>query len=174
MRNFQRLMPVALVMVLLSSVSCSAGGGKASKGTHEMGELVQIGAIVYNVLEVDWLTELGGEQPKVPQGRFASIRLSMTNAGNREISMPLLQLEDGKGNSFMELAEVQGVPEWLGVLRNLGPTETVTGRIVFDVKPQAYQLRLTDGGKPDEERVSLVNIPLRIQEKQPLAVEGRQ
>ena len=88
--------------------------------------------------------------------------------------MPLLQLEDGQGRSFMELADVQGVPEWLGVLRNLGPTETVTGRIVFDVKPQEYQLRLTDGGKPDDERTTQVTIPLRIQEKQPLAVEGKQ
>jgi hypothetical protein len=72
----------------------------------------------------------------------------------------------------MELAEIEGVEEWLGVLRNISPAETIQGRIVFEFTPKNYLLRVTDAGEPDRERFAVVYIPLRLDQKAPVSLEG--
>jgi hypothetical protein len=47
----------------------------------------------------------------------------------------------------------------LGILRTLNPTETKDGRILFDVPPGTYSLRITDGGSQESERTALVALP---------------
>jgi hypothetical protein len=137
-----------------------------------MGERIQAGNLIYTILEVDWLEQISGTVPKESNSKFAVVRLSVTNAGNKEMSLPMLQLVDDKGNGVMELAEIEGVEEWLGVLRNISPAETIQGRIVFEVTPKNYLLRVTDAGEPDRERFAMVNIPLRLDQKAPVSLEG--
>jgi hypothetical protein len=84
----------------------------------------------------------------------------------------MLQLMDEKGNGTMELSEVEGVQEWLGVLRTISPAETIQGRIVFEVPPKNYRLRVTDAGEPDQERFAMVNIPLRLEQRAPVSLDG--
>jgi len=155
---------------MLGSQGC-AGRGDVATTVHQMGERVQIGPLIYTVLEVEWLSQLGSENPKSPQApenKFAVIRLTITNSGNREISLPLLQIEDEKGNRYMELAEVQELDEWMGVLREISPAETMQGKIVFELKPQSYRLRLTNAAEPDVERFAYVTIPLRLDVTPPI------
>ena len=156
---------------MLASQGCTGRGGETGATVHQMGERVQTGALIYTVLEVEWLSQLGSENPKspqVPENKFAVIRLTITNSGNREISLPLLQIEDEKGNQYMELAEVEGVDEWLAVLREISPAETLQGKIVFELKPRNYRLRLTNAAEPDLERFAHVTIPLRLDATPPM------
>jgi len=165
----------APIVVFVWLAACSTGSGSARK-LHHLGERVQLGSIVYNVLEAEWHNELGaGPNTRVPKNRFLILRLNITNAGNREVNIPLFQLEDLKGNTTMELQEGDGVEEWLGILRNLGPTETVQGRVIFDIEGADCQLLLSDGGDPDKEKLAYVRIPLKVKESGPLAapLEGK-
>lgn len=136
---------------------------KASKTPHAMGERVQVGPLVYTVLEADWENELGdGANARIPKNRFLVIRLSVQNAGSKELTLPLLMLEDDKRQETLELDNGQGVEDWMGLLRHVTPANTIQGRIVFDVPVAPYQLRLTDAAELENERTAYVSIPLKL------------
>jgi hypothetical protein len=168
-----RLAPMGVIAALLAMTGCLGQGGRVTTTVHHMGERVQVGPLIYTILDVEWRSQTGSsDSPVVPQGKFALIRLSITNAGSREISVPLLEIEDAKGSTFQETTEAKGVDEWLGYLREVRPAETIHGRIVFDLQPGEYRLRVSSGGPPDSERIALVGIPLRFEESAPLPVQG--
>ena len=128
-----------------------------------MGDRVQVGGLIYTITEAEWVGHIGTEeQPRLPKDRFVIIRLSVTNAGSREIALPFLRLEDETSEGVLELSEVVGVPEWLGILRNINPADTLQGRIVFDTRPVESFLRVTDGGDLDREITALVRIPVKF------------
>lgn len=128
-----------------------------------MGERVQVGPLVYTVLEADWENELGdGANSRIPKNRFLVIRLSVQNAGSKELTLPLLTLEDDKRQETLELDNGQGVEDWMGLLRHVTPANTIQGRIVFDVPVAPYQLRLTDAAELENERTAYVSIPLKL------------
>ena len=158
------------VAALAGILEACGSGAKIPNAVHLMGERVQAGAMFYSVMEADWHDQLGsGSSARVPQGKFCVIRLTITNSGNRETIVPLLHLENEKGESFLELSDAEGVEEWMGPLRPLNPAETLQGRILFDVKPANYLLRVTDGGEPDREKTAQVAIQFKIKESGPLA-----
>lgn len=131
--------------------------------TRKMGELTPVGPVIYNVLETEWRNELGSAVTHSnPKDKFLIVRLSITNSGNQEIAIPLLSVEDIGGNSFMELSEVKGVGNWLGLLRVVSPAQTLQGVIVFDVPAKDYNLRVTDGGDLENERTALIELPLTL------------
>jgi len=153
---------VALVFGLLIAAGCRSTGSQ-SLATFKMGEKVQLGPLVYNITEAEWRAELGADADRrVPANRFLVIRLSITNGGGSDAYVPLLSLIDKDGKEYMELSEVKGVSDWMGVLRQINPAGTEDGRIVFDVPAGPYKLRLTDGGRPGEERLAAVEIPLQL------------
>lgn len=136
---------------------------KASKTSHAMGERVQVGPLVYTVLEADWENELGdGANPRIPKNRFLVIHVTVQNAGSKELTLPLLTLEDDKRQETLELDNGQGVEDWLGLLRQVTPANSIQGRIVFDVPVAPYQLRLTDAADLEDERTAYVSIPLKL------------
>lgn len=141
-----------------------------------MGEDIQLGGVVFNVFETDWLEQLPaeGKPPRVPQSKFLTIRLTVVNNANKEVNIPFMRLEDEAGGSVAELDNGEGVDEWWGVLRALPPGgEHQTHRIVFDVRPGNYFLHLSDGGEPDSEKTAVVSIPFRIQDRSlPAAPSG--
>ena len=167
-----RLQRSALYVPILVVLGAGCGGPeKSTKNVRQMGERVEVGRLVYNILEADWVNQLQqGSSTRIPRGKFLIVRLSVTNSGNQEVSLPSLSLENSSGESFMELSEVEGVEEPLGILRNVAPAETLQGRIMFDVAPVNYTIRLTDGD-PDNEKTAYVEIPLRLSEAGPLSVQ---
>ena len=100
------------------------------------------------------------------------IRVQVLNSGNKEVTVPLLNLEDDNGNNYLELSDGQGVEEWWGVLRTLSPSETQNRRVLFDVRPMNHKLRVTDGGEPDKEQTALVTIPLKLKDAAPLTPDA--
>jgi hypothetical protein len=129
-----------------------------------MGEKVPVGPLIYNVVESGWRTQFGDvlDGLRIPQQRFLSINLSVTNSGGGDVSVPLFTLENANGQSFMELQDGKGVDNWFGLLRTIAPAQTQQGKIIFDVPLASYKLRVTDGAGPGAEKFAWIDIPLRM------------
>jgi hypothetical protein len=133
--------------------------------TYQMGERVNMGHIVYTVFETQWMTQLGeGPTPRVPQHRYFLVRMSATNSSNADVLVPNVTIEDDNGNTYREISNGDGVPQWMGFLRQVKPAEAAQGNVVFDAPPRHYRLRITD---ENEERVALIDIPLSFSAETP-------
>ena len=152
-------------VLMMPFLTSGCGSSRPVDGRiHHMGERVQVGPLIYNVLEAEWKNEMG---QKTPTHRFLVLRLTITNSGGREARPPLLTIVHTSGAEHTELSEVEGLQDWLGLLRRLDPAATEDGRIVFDVASGAYKLRLSDGGEPGQENTAIVEIPLQLETPTP-------
>lgn len=157
----------AVVVALGLCAGCGGDSGLASR-TFTIGSKVQVGPLIYTVVETSWQTDLSTDQgPRIPKNRFLVMRISITNSGGADAAVPLLTLKTQKGEDHLELSDVVGVPNWLGLLRRIAPGDTELGAIVFDVPMAPYLLEVSDGGPPGEERTSLIEIPLQYSPQGP-------
>lgn len=156
----------AMAFGTLVLTGCSCGKSRTEDaliGTFKMGERVQAGKVIYNVLEADWKTALS-EGGRTPQHRFLILRVSMTNSGGEQVSVPAFELQAADGTRYQEVTEnLTGVPDWLGLLRTVRPAATQQGVVVFDAPLAAYKLILSDGADLDEERYAHVEIPVQLE-----------
>ena len=173
-------MTVRLRFLLAGALSCpwlftGCSRENSARIDYAMGERAPIGPLTYTVIESMWQTQLGDIlKLRVPQQRFLLIRLSVTNGGGSELSIPLLQLESYNGQSYRESEDGEGVANWLGLLRTLRPAETLQGQIVFDVPLTSYRLRVPDGAGPGAEKYAWISIPLHMEvDTQPSLPGGR-
>jgi hypothetical protein len=152
----RKLTLTAGMAALLIASSC--GEKAAPPRTYPMGERVQLGHLIYTAFETQWLTQLG-EAPnaRVPQHRFMLLRVSITNAGSTEVLAPSITLVDDAGQSHAEVSGGEGVPQWIGLLRQVKPAESAQGNLVFDVPPKHYKLQVSD---ETEQRIAYIDIPL--------------
>jgi hypothetical protein len=160
-----RRMALGLAAALLGLAGCSReGGSTAPEQVVEMGTAVTVGPLSYTILDQRWHDSLpGGSGARMPNHRFLTLSLSVTNTGSEDAGIPLLSLIGSDGKEYQELSEGEGVTGWMGYIRLVDPAQTEHGRIVFDVPPGAYQLRVSSGGEPESEVTALVNIPFRIE-----------
>lgn len=157
------LLSLALFAALLLT-GCS-GSEKFPVRTYQMGERVTLGPFIYQAFETQWLTHLGDEaSPRIPKHRFFLVRTSIVNSTGNEMMSPNLTLVDDRGESFSELSEGEGVPQWIGYLRQIKPSDSAQGNAIFDAPPRHYKLRVTDD---TGERVALIDIPLSFNAESP-------
>jgi hypothetical protein len=150
------LLAAATAALLLTS--CGSDAKSYPVRTYGMGERIQLGHIVYNVYETQWMTHLGeGVDQRIPQHRFFLIRLSAVNSAGSDVSVPAFSIQDDAGTTYSELSEGTGVPQWVGFLRSVKPAESVQGNALFDAPPRRYKLKIMD---EDNEKSALVDIPL--------------
>ncbi len=127
-----------------------------------MGSRVTVGALIFNVLETRWVRELGQlSDLRRPKHQFLLVRLSVTNAGGAAAGFPMLSLLNDQGEAIPESEDGSSVPEWAGLIRNIDPTDSIIGWILFDAPLQAYNLQLTDG-KLENEATAIVELPFRL------------
>lgn len=125
-----------------------------------MGDKVETGQLIYTVFDTQWLPALkAGDKERVPANRFFVVRLSVLNSGGAETTAPPVSLVDDGGQTFGELPDGEGVPEWLGILRKIKPVDTERGNVVFDVAPQHYKLRVSDDS---EQHTAFIDLPLNF------------
>jgi hypothetical protein len=149
---------------------CSSGKPEADNRTYGMGEPAAVGPLIYNVTDTEWRAQLGeGPTARLPQHRFLLVRLSVTNSGAGISAIPTMALVDTSGQTHLELTDGQGVTEWLGFLRTVSPAQTERGRVVFDVPPNAYRLRVTNDAEPGSEKAALIHLPLELSPAVPSA-----
>jgi hypothetical protein len=154
----------ALGVLLLLICSCSSRSAPTRKSTYRMGERAQVGRLIYIVLDTEWLDRLGDPpNARLPEQRFLTVRVSVTNSGTTLSAVPLLSVSDmSGGRKFSEITDAPAVPEWLGFLRTVKPADTIYGRVVFDVPPAAYQLRISTDAEPENEEFATVDLPLEL------------
>ena len=130
-----------------------------------MGDRVELGRLVYNVFDTQWLTHLG-DMPggRVPNKRFLLVRTSIVNSGGQIATVPTFELVDDRGQTYSELSDGTSVPSWVGFLREIPPADALQGNVVFDVDPAHYKLRIGDEAG---ERLALVNLPLKFEADNP-------
>jgi hypothetical protein len=163
MRPYRSVFIAAAVFDLLLAAGCSSGPDKPR--TFVMGERVELGHIIYTVFETEWMTQLGsGPDAKVPQNRFFLVRLSAVNSGSAEVLVPGMTVVDDDGKAYAEFPNGEGVPNWLGILRQAKPAEAAQGNVVFDAPPRHYKLRLTD---ENEQKTAFVELPLTFNAETP-------
>ncbi len=136
---------------------------------HGMGERVQVGHLIYTVFETQWLTQIGqGLSARVPQNRFFLVRLSVSNSGTGPLSVPAMTVEGDDGNNYSELPNGEGVPQWIGFLRQIKVAEPLMGNVVFDAPARHYKLRVAD---ENDDKFALIDIPLTFNAEIPEPVE---
>jgi len=157
-----------LLAVLLSAaflVSCGDGEQTFPVRTYTMGERIALGQLNYQIFETQWLTHIGdGPDQRVPKNRFFLVRLSVTNSSGKDVIVPNFTIENDNGTSYPEMSEGDGVPQYIGYLRNLKTTGSVTGNALFDVPPRHYKLKIQD---ETGEKTAYVDIPLSFASETP-------
>jgi hypothetical protein len=164
MRHFGSIVSISATAV--AALILSACGSRPSQvRTYSMGEKVEIGHLIYTVFETRWLPQIGeGTAARIPENRFFLVRVNATNSGSAQTTVPNFTIEDDAGNSFSELTNGTGVPQWIGFLREVRPAESAQGNVVFDAPPRHYKLRVSD---ESTERSALVDIPLSFGSETP-------
>lgn len=151
-----------MCLAMCAILSALFAGCTEKARVFQVGERVQTGGAVYTVVDAEWAAELnpGSESAMTPKNRFLIVHVTVNNAGSKEVTVPLLHIVDSNGAEHIEVSEIKGMADWLGILRTLNPTESKEGRIVFDVPLGAYNLRVTDGAEQESERTALVALPV--------------
>lgn len=171
LRAHDALRPRFASAVVLLPVLLIAGCGKKNQSNtaeYNIGDRVQVGHLTYNVLETQWKSQLGTfPAARMPQNDYLLVRVSVTNGGGEEVSVPMLTIQNSAGASFQEMSDGTGVDDWLGVIRRVGAGETDLGWIVFDVPMNGYKLRVTNATAaetdPGDEKAAFVKLPLQMQ-----------
>ncbi len=131
-----------------------------------MGDRVQVGNLIYTVMETNWKSQLTDDPASTaPRNRFLIVKMTITNAGKDDSPIPPMTLTSSSGQTYPEVIEVKDdLPLWFGgLLRQLKAAQSETGVVVFDAPLAAYKLKVTDGGDIDQEKYALIDIPLQLQ-----------
>jgi hypothetical protein len=170
MRRFcLRTSDLRLIWLSAATVLCGFLSGCSLTGSgikvYQMGQRAEVGSIVYTLLEAHWKTQLGeAGAARIPRHRFLLLRVSVTNGSPQKAAIPLMALIAPGGEVYNELAEGEGVSDWLGMLRHVEPVESVTGWVLFDVPRGNYRLRVSDDAfEPEAVKAALIEVPLRFE-----------
>jgi hypothetical protein len=157
-----RLVAAACGLTFVAALAGCSSEGNVPPRVAQMGERVQTGDLVYTVLEAQWYTRFGdGLTARTPEHRFLAVRLSATNSSASAKALPALELVSASGGAYPELGDGTGLSGWFGTIRRLQPAETKEGRLLFDVPPASYRLRISDDTfDPAPHQVAMVEIPL--------------
>jgi hypothetical protein len=148
-----------LVTVLAMQLACMKPAPPVN--VFRLGDKVQTGPLIYNVLDTKWRPQIGeGAASRIPEHRFLIVRLTVTNSGAQELSLPSLSVVDQGGQVYGESLDGREIPYWLGIVRKLKPADTLDGAIVFDLDPKSYKLKLDDGSGVTQ---SMVELPLQFE-----------
>jgi hypothetical protein len=165
MRPFRLVRLLAVVAAAFFFSSCGDSGAKFPVRTYPMGERVPLGHIVYVVFETQWLTQIGeGADARIPQNRFFLVRMSAVNSYGSDVIVPNLMLEDDSGNTYPELSSGEGVPQYIGYLRNVKPADSAQGNALFDAPPRHYKMKISD---ETGEKIAYIDIPLNFVSETP-------
>ena len=158
------------IALLLSFTILACGCGTDAPPARQTkmfqaGEKATVGPLTYTVVDTQTLPRLGDDplNPRVPAERFFLVQVAVSNSGNADAPIPAMTLTDDSGKVYHELADGAGVPNWLGVVRRVGPSQTEHGNVLFDAPATHMKLKVTD--EPDEADV-FVDLPFNFAHEQ--------
>jgi hypothetical protein len=127
-----------------------------------MGEKVQVGRLIYTVMEAEWKHQLG-DGGRMPVHRFLFLRVNMMNNSSATVSVPAFALQAPNGTRYEEVVEgLEHVNNPLNMLRTVAAEQTEQGYVVFDAPVGGYKLVVSDGGEVGNEKFAHVDIPVQL------------
>lgn len=151
-------MRLVLVALLATLFSCSSADKIQPSHTYQLGERTKLGRLTYTVSEKQWQNQFGsGVDARIPQNRFLLLRFSIQNTGAEEAIVPNTQLQDDAGVSYPEVADGEGVSDWIGNTRQVKAGGGIEGYLFYDVPQKHYLLRVEG---EDEKESAFIDIPL--------------
>lgn len=142
------------------TTGCSASSS-AKKGStiYSAGEKAVVGPLTYSVTDTEMTQTLGDDlaTARNAQERFYLVKVTVSNSSSSDQPIPAMTLVDDQGHSIAELADGTNVPNWLGVVRKVGPAQTEQGVVLFDAPTKHYRLRLND---PFDDKEISIDVPL--------------
>jgi hypothetical protein len=156
---------VSVVTISLATAGCASfSKAKNDPVIYAAGDKATVGTLIYNVVDTEVANQLGDpNNERTPQERFFLVKVSVSNSGPEDQPIPAMSLVDDAGHSYTELADGSGVANWLGVVRQVGPTQTEQGYVLFDAPTKHYRLRLNDS--LDEKEIA-IDVPLSFVHEQ--------
>jgi hypothetical protein len=145
------------VSLLLLTAGCSH---KKEVRSVSMGEKAEVGSFVYQAIDTSWPMTLAERTPKE---RFFVVRMTITNTGGTDTTIPGFEVVDDQGNSYPESADGAGLEKWLGMSRKIRVAGTEQADILFDVPPKHYRLRVAD----ENDNFMYIDIPLNLNSEAP-------
>jgi hypothetical protein len=164
----RQLRVTSFTAAVIAGLVLNACGNRSSEPVpiYPLGDKVEVGHIIYRAFETQWLTQIPQDPtPRIPQGRFFLVRLSAVNSGSGDLVVPNVSIEDDHGKTYEELSNGEGVPQWIGFLRQVHPADSVQGNVVFDAPPAHYRMRVVD---ESGEKAALIDIPLNFGAETPV------
>lgn len=154
-----RAAPIVICLTILPLISCSSAPANKQPVIYAAGDKATVGPLIYNMTDAEFTQQLGDDpnSARTAQNRFYLVKLSISNSGNEDKSIPAMALVDDDGTAYNELSDGAGVPNWLGVVRKVSAAQTEQGYVAFDVPLKHYRLRLND---PLDDREIAVDVPL--------------
>jgi hypothetical protein len=159
------------VAVLLAACALALSGCQKSAAPERVGAMgaqLAVGQLTYTAVETEWRDSIETSKgPRTPKNRFLLVNVTVLNTSSEQKAAPLLQVVDATGGVHAEIADGDGVTDWMGYLRLLQPRESRAGRLLFDVPQGACKLRVSSGGDPESEQTALIDLPLQINSEVP-------
>lgn len=152
---------LSVAALLVGAVSCGGDSTMKKPVSYRMGDRASTGSVTYVGLTADYRQELPGAKEPL-KNRYLVISLSVTNGGGTEVMLPHTRLIKPDGTEIPEVTEIDGFPQWLGLLRKISPASTEQGYVIFDVPVGAYKLQVSSGGDPEKEQLAQIDIPANL------------
>jgi hypothetical protein len=156
----------------LTLTACSSLSSSKNKPLiYAAGDKATFGHLVYSIIDTEMTQQLGTDPStaRTAQNRFFLVKVSISNSGTDDQSIPAMTLVDDSGQNYTELADGTNVANWLGVVRRVGPAQTEQGFVLFDAPTRHYRLRLTD---PFEEKEIAIDMPLDFLHEQLKSIQS--
>src|SRR5687768_18536811 len=93
-----------LLAVTMIPAACRTARDSSVIGTFRMGEKVQVGPLIYTVMEAEWKHQLG-DGGRMPVHRFLFLRVNMMNNSSATVSVPAFVLQAPNGTRYEEVVE---------------------------------------------------------------------
>lgn len=162
---------LSLALLLSMCLSCGSEAPKVSATTYSLGDPARAGNVTYVGLTAEHRAELPGAKQPVKH-RYLVIFLSATNGSGQDVTLPHTRLIGAGGTEYPEVTEIEGFPQWMGLLRTVSPGSTEQGYVVFDVPVGAYKLQVSSGGDPETEQLAEIEIPASLRPTSPSGLGG--
>jgi len=163
---------ICISVLSLAAAGCSTASSSKKESTiYAAGEKASVGPLTYSITDTE-MTQTLGDDPATArnaQERFYLVKVTVSNSSSSDQPIPAMTLVDDQGHSIAELADGANVPNWLGIVRKVGPTQTEQGFVVFDAPTKHYRLRLND---PFDEKEISIDVPLDFVHEQLKSVQA--
>ena len=142
------------------AVPDNGGNNAASQLKHAIGDSVSAGYWTYRCNGTQWMSLLASDfgSMEQPDAAYLVVDITIRNDDRSASTRPPMKLIDSQGREFSESSKEYVLSRSIGTLKELNPSVSSRGYVLFDVPPQGkYVLRVSGGFESDD--FKLIDLP---------------